>query len=941
MQPAKYLTTLARLKNGASLSALILATLLLAACGGGGGSSSGGGGTTASNTLATELNSVPNGIILSWDNPADVRNLTITTTSYASATAVIPLDTSVRDTYTSRSGANARYLREGRQTLDVAAIPNKDRYYSFSITRGFDNDVTDTLVSERLYLPPATISDVRLSLSADKESFVIRWTNSANILGITTIRIGYWLHSTPNGPTASVQSFHIPYNETSAIVSSNLTTTPATVDANSRFVRDRYYSVTVTPIYTGGIVGPASRLSNPQYRPPSASTVSTELNADSSEVAVSWAHQDSIPAITSINITSQGYDAATGGNLDGDPVSVIYSESSDTVQRGSRALSIGENGIVAGKHYSFTVTPTYAGDIEGITSVVRSSRVEFLNRAGVRDLQAFQSDTAIRLTWTNPLGVTGINLKQTSGDTTTTLADNSNDANLIRKNSQVVHDVTGLSANTSYTFSVTAIYADSDAMPVNITIRSLAIGSINDDLDAFNDDQDVDDDGNGLIELHNVDDLNMMRADLAGASLAGDRTGCGGVLDSDRNIITTCSGYELMAHVDLNDIDANLSKSNWEPVGGCTIHNAVENCGTTAPAFSGTFDGNNYNISNLRIIITTAPFTPTHNIGFFRVTDASDLRNIVIRNASMSFTNSTAVYENIGLLVGAARATKISHSAIEFTEMDVSRGVDVGGFIGQASNSQIISSSVIGNRLTAANRVGGLVGGSLTGAVSISSSAAIIYNISDSGAAAIAAGLSSGSSTGFGGLYGAGANSKHRFTFSAAITHSIGSDSVRGAGGLASFISEQGLINASYVLSSNINSGGNISGIVAFAEGGGVESSYYNVTNFGSPPTNAEGIALDATGPQPSLQPDSFTSTDAADFTAWDDGWCDTTTGEFSQNPTSALALSNGGANYAWKIGVGQGVGKFPVPACTPFSPDILRTAISKVRNATNPVPIN
>ncbi len=51
----------------------------------------------------------------------------------------------------------------------------------------------------------------------------------------------------------------------------------------------------------------------------------------------------------------------------------------------------------------------------------------------------------------------------------------------------------------------------------------------------------------------------------------------------------------------------------------------------------------------------------------------------------------------------------------------------------------------------------------------------------------------------------------------------------------------------------------------------------------------------------------------------------------------AAIALSNGGANYAWDIGAG----KFPVPACTPFSPEILRTAIDKVRNNEDPVPIN
>ena len=92
-----------------------------------------------------------------------------------------------------------------------------------------------------------------------------------------------------------------------------------------------------------------------------------------------------------------------------------------------------------------------------------------------------------------------------------------------------------LLADTSYTFSVTPRYAgDVDGIVSTTSPISLrSDGFTHSDIDNVPDFEDVDDDGNGLIELYNVNDLNMVRDDLTGASFAGNSSGCGGGFDSE------------------------------------------------------------------------------------------------------------------------------------------------------------------------------------------------------------------------------------------------------------------------------------------------------------------------------------------------------------------------------------------------------------------------
>ena len=100
---------------------------------------------------------------------------------------------------------------------------------------------------------------------------------------------------------------------------------------------------------------------------------------------------------------------------------------------------------------------------------------------------------------------------------------------------------------------------------------------------------DVDNDGNGLIEITTAAMLDNMRYNPAGTSYddeqddspttdapdadEGDKTGCGG-----QGGITVCNGYELSNDITLTE--------NWIPIGA---------------TFTGTFDGKGYSISGITI----------------------------------------------------------------------------------------------------------------------------------------------------------------------------------------------------------------------------------------------------------------------------------------------------------------------------------------------------
>ena len=209
-----------------------------------------------------------------------------------------------------------------------------------------------------------------------------------------------------------------------------------------------------------------------------------------------------------------------------------------------------------------------------------------------------------------------------------------------------------------------------------------------DDGDGADDLLDVDTDGDGLIELRDADMLVNLRYNLDGDSYKtsdadeGNNNGCGGLNDSEGNLITVCSGYEISPNrgnrIVLND--------PWLPT-------------SQAVAFMGTFEGNGNTIANLSIDLSTAN-NPESMIGFFgSIGDSTGTAASLDRDKK-----------------GVVRNLRIQLTSIEFAVR--TNNVNVGTLAGRLNSGGLIDSvrilnqdgSSTGISANSVGQVGGLVG---------------------------------------------------------------------------------------------------------------------------------------------------------------------------------------------------------------------------------------
>ena len=147
-------------------------------------------------------------------------------------------------------------------------------------------------------------------------------------------------------------------------------------------------------------------------------------------------------------------------------------------------------------------------------------------------------------------------------------------------------------------------------------------------------------------------------------------------------------------------------------------------------AFSGKFDGIDYNIFNLNI-------SGTDNVGLFGKTNGATINNVTLVGGSVTGTgsnvgaivgnannttltnvvNSAAVSgdSNVGGIVGIATGTTVEDAintgAIEGIADTDNGGINVGGLIGSMNNSHLIGNSYnLGDVTSIGSNVGGLVG---------------------------------------------------------------------------------------------------------------------------------------------------------------------------------------------------------------------------------------
>ncbi|MCH9664892.1 MAG: thrombospondin type 3 repeat-containing protein, partial [Gammaproteobacteria bacterium] len=248
------------------------------------------------------------------------------------------------------------------------------------------------------------------------------------------------------------------------------------------------------------------------------------------------------------------------------------------------------------------------------------------------------------------------------------------------------------------------------------------------DADGTLNEDDYDDDGNGLIDIANVSDFNLIRENLRGSNLP-DIPGC---LNSGP-IGEICYGYELVADIDFSGHD------NWEPLGSCEVHEE----GTNLPLcissnmFSLLLEGNNHTLSNISIHQNSRE--NTFGIGLFgAIASPAEIRNMHL--AGVSITKGSGSFPwYVGALVGVAdggtissvsvsgdsvigsffvgglvgfsyKGTLIDNTHAKFTKVE-STFQNVGGLVGYISDCTITSSSAKSNEISSLFSPGGRSGG--------------------------------------------------------------------------------------------------------------------------------------------------------------------------------------------------------------------------------------
>ena len=218
------------------------------------------------------------------------------------------------------------------------------------------------------------------------------------------------------------------------------------------------------------------------------------------------------------------------------------------------------------------------------------------------------------------------------------------------------------------------------------------------------DDNNIDNDGDGLIEVCYLENLDAIRRVLDGSAYQASATatastqGCGS---------GGCKGYELVRNLDFNNDNSYSNPANkvkwtttstggWLPIGD------------NDNRFSGTFDGNGYTLSGLTIHTMSGDY-----IGLFGALSSSG----TITGINLSGVDVRGDV-SVGSLVGRSYGTiHNSHSSGR-----VIGGNRVGGLVGW--NDGTISTATVAGQVSSKDRVGGLVGINIEGTITNSFSTA-------------------------------------------------------------------------------------------------------------------------------------------------------------------------------------------------------------------------
>ncbi len=207
----------------------------------------------------------------------------------------------------------------------------------------------------------------------------------------------------------------------------------------------------------------------------------------------------------------------------------------------------------------------------------------------------------------------------------------------------------------------------------------------------------VDRDGDGLIEIHRLEDLNAIRYQLDGSGYRVSSTASKITAGCPENV---CKGYELAKSLDFADNKSyrtdtmnkkiRASDEGWLPIGD------------ERDSFTAVFDGNNKKISNLKI---NRPDTDA--VGLIGVLgEDGRIGNIGLSDITVTGNNK------VGALVGMSHGVIVNIRA----RGEVTGQYRVGGLVGESDAAIVTSHADIS--VKGAYYIGGLIGsneGNITG----------------------------------------------------------------------------------------------------------------------------------------------------------------------------------------------------------------------------------
>ena len=253
---------------------------------------------------------------------------------------------------------------------------------------------------------------------------------------------------------------------------------------------------------------------------------------------------------------------------------------------------------------------------------------------------------------------------------------------------------------------------------------------------------DYDIDGDGLIEIATLAQLNAVRHDLDGdgdptagagataynAAFAERITASGTLMGCPSG---TCAGYELLADLDFDtdgdgDVDSKDAYPNWTPIGDSTNN------------YDADFDGNNNDIANLTIARTANDDA----VGLFgRVSSSSVISGVGLPNASVTSSgNGAGLYIEGGLVGYLGGTVRSSYVTGTVSQTGTGHLGFVGGLTGYMPTGSTVAASWSGARVSLsgiAARAGGITGRLIGGTIKAAHS---IGAVSATGASAYAGG---------------------------------------------------------------------------------------------------------------------------------------------------------------------------------------------------------